>query len=91
MVKKKCSWYRCSKADEKLLFVLGKESSGIPKDILKEHLDSCIRLPMTNKVRSLNLSNVAAIIIYEALRQQDYVNLERFEPENFKGKNFLLK
>lgn len=79
------------KTDENYYFVLGKESSGIPKDILKEHLDSCIRLPMTNKVRSLNLSNVAAIIIYEALRQQDYVNLERFEPENFKGKNFLLK
>lgn len=72
-------------------FVLGKESSGIPKEILKNDLDKCIRLPMTNLVRSLNLSNVAAIVVYEALRQQGFPNLSFFEPENFKGKNYLLK
>lgn len=80
-----------SNVDEDYYFMLGKESTGIPVEILKEHLDTCIRLPMTNKVRALNVSNVAAIIIYEALRQQDFPNLERYEPENFKGKDFLIK
>ena len=72
-------------------FVLGKESSGIPKEILQDNLDSCIRLPMTDKVRALNVSNVAAIIIYEALRQQDFKGLSEFEPESMKGKNYLVE
>ncbi|MDD3171843.1 MAG: tRNA (cytidine(34)-2'-O)-methyltransferase [Bacilli bacterium] len=72
-------------------FVLGRESTGIPKKILQENLDRCIRLPMTDKVRALNVSNVAAIIVYEALRQQDFPGLSRFEPENMKGKDFLLR
>ena len=46
---------------------------------------------MTDNVRSLNISNVAAIAIYEALRQQDYPGLSNFEPESMKGKDFLLK
>ncbi len=78
--------------DEKdYYFVVGKESTGIPKEILQENLDHCIRLPMTDKVRALNVSNVAAIIIYEALRQQGFKGLCEFEPENMKGKNYLLK
>ena len=77
--------------DKDYYFVLGKESTGIPKQILQEHLDRCIRLPMTDKVRSLNLSNVAAIMVYEALRQQGFKELSFFEPEKFKGKNYLLK
>ena len=72
-------------------FVVGKESTGIPKELLLEHLDECIRLPMTNKVRALNVSNVAAIMIYEALRQQGFEGLEFEEPENFKGKHYLEK
>lgn len=72
-------------------FVLGKESSGIPKEILKDNIDRCIRLPMTDKVRALNLSNVAAIIAYEALRQQDFPGLSEYEPESMKGSNYLLK
>ena len=72
-------------------FVLGKESTGIEKHILKEHIDRTIRLPMTDKVRALNLSNVAAIIVYEALRQQGFIGLSEFEPETMKGKDFLLK
>jgi tRNA (cytidine/uridine-2'-O-)-methyltransferase len=71
--------------------VLGKESTGVPKEILKDHLDNCYRLPMTNKVRSLNLSNTAAIVIYELRRQIGFDDLSLFEPENFKGRNFLLK
>jgi len=77
--------------NENYYFIIGKESTGIPKEILKVHLDNCIRLPINDKIRSLNISNVAAIAIYEALRQQDYNDLERFEPETLKGKNFLLK
>lgn len=77
--------------NETYYFIIGKESTGIPKEILREHLDDCIRLPINDKIRSLNISNVAAIAIFEALRQQDYNNLSRFEPETFKGKDWLLK
>ena len=76
--------------DKDYYFVLGKESTGIPKELLQQNLDRCIRLPMTDKVRALNVSNVAAIIVYEALRQQDFHDLSMYEPENLKGKNYLL-
>lgn len=52
-----------------IYLVLGKESTGIPKAILAKQLDHCMRLPMVANARSLNLSNCAAIIIYEVLRQ----------------------
>ena len=76
-----------NKGNEELYFIFGKESTGIPKNILKEDLEHCMRLPMTDKVRALNLSNCVAIVIYEALRQQDYNDLLRDEPH--KGKDFL--
>ena len=72
-------------------FVVGSESTGISKEILKDNLDRCVRLPMNDKVMALNVSNVAAIMIYEALRQQNYRDLSFYEPEHFKGKDFLLK
>jgi tRNA (cytidine/uridine-2'-O-)-methyltransferase len=75
--------------------VLGKESTGIPVEILKDNLETCIRLPMSDKVRALNVSNVAAIMVYEVLRQQNFPGLCRYEPSNekegFKGKDFLEK
>lgn len=71
--------------------IFGAESSGIPKEILKGHLDTCLRLPMTEKVRSLNLSNTVAILAYEVLRQQGYNDLFDHEPESLKGKDWLLK
>lgn len=64
-----------SNKQEELFFVFGKETTGIPKDLLIGKEDKCLRIPMNGKVRSLNLSNTAAIIIYEALRQQGYPNL----------------
>ena len=67
----------------------GKESTGIPKEILKNHLDRCLRIPTNANVRSLNLSNCVAIVLYEVLRQQDYPNLLRTEP--FKGEDWLEK
>jgi tRNA (cytidine/uridine-2'-O-)-methyltransferase len=53
-------------------FVFGKETAGLPQALLDAHIDTCMRIPMTNKVRSLNLANAAAILIYEALRQNDF-------------------
>ena len=69
-----------SNSDENIFFVFGKESTGIPRDILKPHLDTCMRMPMTDNVRSLNLSNTVAIMVYECLRQQNYNDLLRDEP-----------
>lgn len=57
-------------------FLLGKETTGLPEQFMREHADKCIRMPMTDKVRALNLSNSAAIVIYEALRQQSFNGLE---------------
>lgn len=53
-------------------FVFGKETAGLPQQLLDSHPETCMRIPMTDKVRSLNLSNSAAILIYEALRQNDF-------------------
>ena len=76
-----------NKKDEELYFIFGKESTGIPKEILKEDLEHCMRIPMTDNVRALNVSNSVAIVIYEALRQQDYNDLLMEEPH--KGNDFL--
>lgn len=78
-----------SSKDENIYFILGKETTGIPKEILRKDLKNCIRIPMNKKIRALNLSNVAAIVIYEALRQQNYNNLSFIEPH--KDKDFILK
>ncbi|WP_410512122.1 tRNA (uridine(34)/cytosine(34)/5-carboxymethylaminomethyluridine(34)-2'-O)-methyltransferase TrmL [Paenibacillus sp. BR2-3] len=56
-------------------FVFGKETKGLPADILEAGKETRIRMPMSNAVRSLNLSNSAAIIVYEALRQLDFPEL----------------
>ena len=61
--------------------------TGIPLEILKDNLDRCTRLPMTDKVRALNLSNCVAVMVYEVLRQQNYNDLSLVEP--FKGENYL--
>ena len=74
-------------SDENIYLVFGKESTGIPRSILKPHLDNCARIPMTSNVRALNLSNSVAIVLYEALRQQNYNDLLRDEPH--KSKNFI--
>lgn len=81
--------YDYSNKNENIYFIFGKETTGIPKEILKSHLDTCARIPMSSDVRALNLSNTVAICIYEALRQQDYRDLLFDEPH--KGKDFIEK
>lgn len=75
--------------EENIYLVFGKESTGIPYEILANNLDYCFRLPMSSSVRALNVSNCVAICAYEVLRQLDYPNLSKVEPENFKGEDFL--
>ena len=72
---------------EDIYLVLGKESTGIDRHILKGHQETCMRLPMVASARSLNLSNCAAIIVYEVLRQLDYPSLA--STEVLKGEDFL--
>ena len=64
-----------SKFDE--IFVLfGKETKGLPEDILKKYFDNAIRIPMRENLRSLNLSNSVAIVVYDILRQANFDGLE---------------
>lgn len=63
--------------DEDIFLVFGKETKGLPESLLSENYDSCIRIPMKENMRSLNLSNSVAIIAYEVLRQFEFENLER--------------
>ncbi|EOS24539.1 tRNA (cytidine(34)-2'-O)-methyltransferase [Lachnospiraceae bacterium 3-1] len=56
--------------------MFGKESAGIPEEILKEYPEACIRIPMVEEKRSLNLSNAAAIVLYEALRQNQFADMK---------------
>ncbi|MCM1143756.1 MAG: tRNA (cytidine(34)-2'-O)-methyltransferase [Blautia sp.] len=62
-------------ADDFIMF--GKESGGIPEEILVENEETCIRIPMVSDIRSLNLSNAAAIVLYEALRQNGFSGMQR--------------
>lgn len=76
-----------NKKNQDIYLIFGKESTGIPKEILKNDLENCMRIPMTDNVRALNISNSVAIAIYEVLRQQDYNGLLREEPH--KGADYL--
>ena len=62
-------------ADDFIMF--GKESGGIPEEILVEHVENCIRIPMLDRIRSLNLSNAVAIVLYEALRQNGFEKMQK--------------
>lgn len=59
--------------DDYIMF--GKESAGIPEEILVDNEETCIRIPMLDKIRSLNLSNSVAIVLYEALRQNNFESM----------------
>jgi len=61
--------------DDFIMF--GKESAGIPEEILVDHEEDCIRIPMLPEIRSLNLSNSVAIVLYEALRQNNFASMQQ--------------
>ena len=75
--------------DEDIYLLFGKESTGIPKSILKDHLDETYRFPMKANARSLNLSNCVAIAAYECLNQVGFDGLS--DKEVIKGEDWLLK
>ena len=79
-------WYLTTKAHQTIADVnyqdgdylmFGKESAGIPEEILAEHPGQCVRIPMRAEERSLNLANAVAVALYEALRHLDYAGLEK--------------
>lgn len=76
-----------SDTDENIYLIFGKESTGIPKEILRNNLDKCARIPASENVRSLNLSNCVALVLYEVLRQQNYLDLCTSEPH--KGEDWI--
>lgn len=64
-------------ADEEIFLMFGKETTGLPEEFMRENEEKCLRIPMNDThVRSLNLSNTAALVIYEALRQQGFPDME---------------
>ena len=67
--------YTDARFEDGCYLFFGKETKGLPEDFLEAHRESCIRLPMKEEARSLNLSNSVAITVYEALRQLDFPGL----------------
>jgi|SRR5690625_3060131 len=66
-----------SNTEDNHFFIFGKETTGLPEKFMRENEESCIRIPMDDThIRSLNLSNTVSIIIYEALRQQNFPNMD---------------
>lgn len=73
--------------NKNIYLIFGKESTGIPKELLHNNFDRCYRIPTSDNVRALNLSNCVAIVTYEVLRQQNFPNLLFSDP--FKGEDYL--
>ncbi|MBS8262831.1 tRNA (uridine(34)/cytosine(34)/5-carboxymethylaminomethyluridine(34)-2'-O)-methyltransferase TrmL [Mesobacillus boroniphilus] len=76
--KKAHSDFDYSATEQDFFFIFGRETTGLPKEVIEANMETCLRLPMNENIRSLNLSNTAAILIYEALRQQDYRDLRKY-------------
>lgn len=74
---------------EDIFFMFGRESTGIPHDLLLENYENTVRIPMAISARSLNLSNCVALVLYEALRQRKFFGLSTFEA--IKGEDFLFE
>lgn len=67
--------YTQVKYENDCFIMFGKESAGIPEEILLKNKETCVRIPMNHEIRSLNLANSVAIVLYEALRQNDFEGL----------------
>ena len=63
---------------DNVYLLFGKETKGLPEELLIKHPGNCVRIPMANDIRSLNLSNSVAIVVYEVLRQWNYPELQNF-------------
>lgn len=87
--KKSPTAFDYSEIEEDIYLIFGKESTGIPKEILRPYQERCARLPMVENARSLNLSNCVAICVYEVLRQRNYEGLSK--TEQLKGEDWLEK
>lgn len=74
---------------DNIYLIFGKESTGIPREILKPYIDKCYRIPMTDNVRALNLSNSVAICVYEVLRQK--IMKDYYLTNHIKVKTLLKK
>lgn len=72
-----------------IYLIFGKETTGIDRKLLAKNIDNCFRIPTTEGVRSINLSNSVAIVTYEVLRQNDFMGLHKVEPDVHKGKDYL--
>ncbi|MBR6825472.1 MAG: tRNA (cytidine(34)-2'-O)-methyltransferase [Oscillospiraceae bacterium] len=64
--------------EENCFLFFGKETKGLPEDFLAQHYESCVRIPMREEARSLNLSNSVAVAVFEALRQQNFPHLKDY-------------
>lgn len=74
---KACQTYTEVSYEDDCYIMFGKESAGIPEEILVERKEDCIRIPMIGDIRSLNLSNSVAIVLYEALRQNNFADMNK--------------
>lgn len=70
--------YSEDKYKDGIFLVFGKETKGLPETLLSDNYDDCIRIPMLQNMRSLNLSNSVAIVAYEVLRQFDFLNMQNY-------------
>ncbi len=77
------------KINQDIYLIFGKESTGIPKELLVSNLNNCYRIPMVKDARSLNLSNCVALVIYTISKELDFNNLSLYE--HIKGKDFLIR
>lgn len=75
--------------DKPIYFIFGKETTGVSRPLLAHNFENTFRIPTNDKIRSLNLSNSVSIVVYEYLRQLDFLDLSKEEPETLKGKDYL--
>ncbi|MBN1223909.1 MAG: tRNA (uridine(34)/cytosine(34)/5-carboxymethylaminomethyluridine(34)-2'-O)-methyltransferase TrmL [Candidatus Aminicenantes bacterium] len=80
ITKKAARTYEKIDFEGNVFLIFGRETSGIPEDILRDHWDNCFRIPMKTEARSLNVSNAVAIVVYEALRQNGFPGLSLTGP-----------
>ncbi|WP_338970942.1 tRNA (cytidine(34)-2'-O)-methyltransferase [Spiroplasma endosymbiont of Labia minor] len=85
--KKPLSDFNFTVINKDVFVMFGKESTGIPKNILQENIETCFRIPMVASARSLNIANTVGIAIYEILRQWNYLDLSKVEVQ--KGEDYL--